>query len=64
MTFFEMTLTALNEVLNATVPLSSLKVSSMLLLALALMLGLEHYSAQPSVKKLFGAIWKKRQKSS
>jgi len=36
----QMTLIALNEVLNATVPLSSLKVSSMLLLALAFNVGL------------------------
>jgi lysozyme len=40
MEFLETILIALSEVLNATVPLSSLKVSSMLLLALALMLGL------------------------
>ena len=63
MEFFETILIALSEVLNATVPLSSLKVSSMLLLVLALMLGLEHYSAQPSVKRFFGVKWKGRLRS-
>ena len=64
MEYFGMILTALNEVLNATVPSSSLKVNSMLLLALALMLGWEHYSEAPSVRRLFVGIWKVLRKSS